>query len=68
MLSKVKIEDKNVWEMLEIIKADGSVSENILSLHALQFIKPRLNLSIELLELIYNPKTKYELDEVQEAS
>ena len=57
------------WEMLEVIKSDdGSVSENILSLHALQFIKPRLNLSIELLELIYNPKTKYELDEVQEAS
>ena len=54
--------------MLEIIKADGSVSENILSLHALQFIKPRLNLSIEFLELIYYPKNRNKLDEVQEDS
>lgn len=54
--------------MLEVIKADGSVSENILSLHALQFIKSRLNLSIEFLELIYNPKTRHKLDEVQEDS
>ena len=64
----VKIDDRNVWEMLEIIKADGSVSENILSLHALQFIKPRLNLSIEFLELIYYPKNRNKLDEVQEDS
>ena len=64
----VKIDDDNVWEMLEIIKADGSVSENILSLHALQFIKSRLNLSIEFLELIYNPKNRNKLDEVQEDS
>ena len=68
MISYVKIDDRNVWEMLEVIKADESVSENILSLHALQFIKPRLNLCIELLELIYNPKTKHKLDEVQEDS